>query len=161
MVYVGRIRRSMTHQELRERFLQFGQVECVSLHFRETGCVCTGGLFGAPSCPLTLPALVLSDHYAFVTFYNVKDAFAAIDNGSRLRRPDEKPLDLCFGGRRLFCSSRYTDLGKNLQTPLGHPESWRLPGRLEPAGTFWNLLPAPFTLVQLPDAAEGHQPPQA
>ncbi|TNN71260.1 Peroxisome proliferator-activated receptor gamma coactivator-related protein 1 [Liparis tanakae] len=37
VVYVGRIRRSMTHDELRERFSQFGVVECVSLHFRERG----------------------------------------------------------------------------------------------------------------------------
>lgn len=41
MVYVGRISGSMTPDELRERFLQFGQVECVSLHFRETGFVRT------------------------------------------------------------------------------------------------------------------------
>lgn len=44
MVYVGRICGSMTHDELRERFLQFGQVECVSLHFRETGSVCSAAL---------------------------------------------------------------------------------------------------------------------
>lgn len=37
VVYVGRIRRSMTHNELRERFAQFGDVECVSLHFRDRG----------------------------------------------------------------------------------------------------------------------------
>lgn len=37
VVYVGRICRSMTHDELRERFSQFGEVECVSLHFRERG----------------------------------------------------------------------------------------------------------------------------
>lgn len=41
VVYVGRICGSMTPDELTERFLQFGQVECVSLHFRETGLVCT------------------------------------------------------------------------------------------------------------------------
>lgn len=53
-----------------------------------------------------------SDHYGFVTFYNMNDAFAAIDNGSKLRRPDELPFDLCFGGRRQFCNSDYADLGK-------------------------------------------------
>lgn len=53
-----------------------------------------------------------SDHYAFVTFYDMNDAFAAIDNGSKLRRPDELPFDLCFGGRRQFCNSDYADLGK-------------------------------------------------
>lgn len=43
VVYVGRIRSSMTHDELRERFAQFGEVECVSLHFRDRGCVCSMG----------------------------------------------------------------------------------------------------------------------
>ncbi|KAM9362970.1 uncharacterized protein ABDE67_011853 isoform 2-T2 [Symphorus nematophorus] len=90
VVYVGRICRSMTHSELRERFSQFGEVECVSLHFRERG-----------------------DHYGFVTFYNMDDAFAAIDNGGKLRRPDELPFDLCFGGRRQFCNSDYADLDAN------------------------------------------------
>lgn len=40
------------------------------------------------------------------------DAFAAIDNGGKLRRPDELPFDLCFGGRRQFCNSNYADLGE-------------------------------------------------
>ncbi|MEQ2217607.1 hypothetical protein XENOCAPTIV_016435, partial [Xenoophorus captivus] len=87
VVYVGRIRRTMTHDELRERFSQFGEVECVSLHFRDGG-----------------------DHYGFVTFYNTENAFAAIDNGGKLRNPDELPFDLCFGGRRQFCNSDYSDL---------------------------------------------------
>ncbi|KAF7661166.1 hypothetical protein LDENG_00267770 [Lucifuga dentata] len=87
VVYVGHIRRSMTHDELRERFSLFGEVECVSLHFRDGG-----------------------DHYGFVTFYNMEDAFAAIDNGSKTRRPDELPFDICFGGRRQFCTSYYSDL---------------------------------------------------
>ncbi|XP_029951092.1 peroxisome proliferator-activated receptor gamma coactivator-related protein 1 isoform X2 [Salarias fasciatus] len=90
VVYVGRIRRTMTHEELRERFAQFGDVECVSLHFRDRG-----------------------DHYGFVTFYNMEDAFAAIDNGGKLRRPDELPFDICFGGRRQFCNSHYSDLDAN------------------------------------------------
>lgn len=90
VVYVGRICRSMTHDELRERFTQFGEVECVSLHFRDRG-----------------------DHYGFVTFYNMKDAFAAIDNGGKLRKPDELPFDICFGGRRQFCNSHYADLDAN------------------------------------------------
>lgn len=55
-----------------------------------------------------------SDHYGFVTFYNMNDAFAAIDNGSKLRRPDELPFDLCFGGRRQFCNSDYADLGETI-----------------------------------------------
>ncbi|XP_037830567.1 peroxisome proliferator-activated receptor gamma coactivator-related protein 1 [Kryptolebias marmoratus] len=90
VVYVGRIRRTMTEDELSERFSQFGEVECVSLHFRDRG-----------------------DHYGFVTFYNMEDAFAAIDNGGKLRKPDELPFDICFGGRRQFCNTGYADLDAN------------------------------------------------
>lgn len=53
VVYVGRICGSMTPDELRERFLQFGQVECVSLHFRETGFVCTSFFTGELGVRLT------------------------------------------------------------------------------------------------------------
>ncbi|XP_029002000.1 peroxisome proliferator-activated receptor gamma coactivator-related protein 1 isoform X2 [Betta splendens] len=95
VVYVGRIRRSMTHSELRDRFSQFGEVECVSLHFRDRG-----------------------DHYAFVTFFTMEDAFAAIDNGGKLRQPDELPFDICFGGRRQFCNSNYSDLDADRDTEL-------------------------------------------
>uniref|UniRef100_A0A1A7WIE0 Peroxisome proliferator-activated receptor gamma, coactivator-related 1 n=1 Tax=Iconisemion striatum TaxID=60296 RepID=A0A1A7WIE0_9TELE len=100
VVYVGRIRRTMTHNELRERFSHFGEVECVSLHFRERG-----------------------DHYAFVTFYNMKDAFAAIDNGGKLRKSDELPFDICFGGRRQFCNSNYADLDANREAEPAPPTS--------------------------------------
>lgn len=51
------------------------------------------------------------DNYGFVTYYNKKDAFTAIENGSKLRKPDELPFDLCFGGRRQFCQTSYADLG--------------------------------------------------
>ncbi|KAM4600256.1 uncharacterized protein pprc1 [Fundulus diaphanus] len=87
VVYVGRIRASMTLRELRERFSYFGEIEECTLHFREHG-----------------------DNYGFVTYYNTKDAFTAIENGSKLRMPDELPFDLCFGGRRQFCRSSYADL---------------------------------------------------
>lgn len=51
------------------------------------------------------------DNYGFVTYYNTKDAFTAIENGSKLRKSDELPFDLCFGGRRQFCQTSYADLG--------------------------------------------------
>lgn len=51
------------------------------------------------------------DNYGFVTYYDNKDAFTAIENGSKLRKPDELPFDLCFGGRRQFCQTSYADLG--------------------------------------------------
>ncbi|XP_036401492.1 peroxisome proliferator-activated receptor gamma coactivator-related protein 1-like [Megalops cyprinoides] len=90
VVYVGRIRGGMTRKELKERFSQYGEIEECTLHFREYG-----------------------DNYGFVTYYNTKDAFTAIENGSKLRQSDELPFDLCFGGRRQFCKSSYADLDSN------------------------------------------------
>ncbi|XP_022617766.1 peroxisome proliferator-activated receptor gamma coactivator-related protein 1 [Seriola dumerili] len=87
VVYVGRIRGTMTQKELRERFTLFGEIEDCTLHFRDHG-----------------------DNYGFVTYYDTKDAFRAIENGSKLRKPDELPFDLCFGGRRQFCQTGYSDL---------------------------------------------------
>lgn len=90
VVYVGRIRGTMTRKELRERFSLYGEIEECTLHFRDHG-----------------------DNYGFVTYYDTKDAFTAIENGSKLRRPDELPFDLCFGGRRQFCQTSYADLDSN------------------------------------------------
>ncbi|XP_035027924.2 peroxisome proliferator-activated receptor gamma coactivator-related protein 1 [Hippoglossus stenolepis] len=87
VVYVGRIRGTMTQKELKERFSYFGEIEDCTLHFRDHG-----------------------DNYGFVTYYDTKHAFTAIENGSKLRKPDELPFDLCFGGRRQFCKSNYADL---------------------------------------------------
>ncbi|KAK0135618.1 Peroxisome proliferator-activated receptor gamma coactivator-related protein 1 [Merluccius polli] len=90
VVYVGRIRGTMTQNELRERFSLYGEIEDCTLHFREQG-----------------------DNYGFVTYYDTKNAFTAIENGSKLRKPDELPFDLCFGGRRQFCKTSYADLDSN------------------------------------------------
>uniref|UniRef100_A0A3Q3MJZ4 PPARG related coactivator 1 n=1 Tax=Labrus bergylta TaxID=56723 RepID=A0A3Q3MJZ4_9LABR len=90
VVYVGRIRGTMTQKELQERFSLFGEIEECTLHFRDHG-----------------------DNYGFVTYYDTKDAFTAIENGSKLRKPDELPFDLCFGGRRQFCQTSYADLDSN------------------------------------------------
>ncbi|XP_068578985.1 peroxisome proliferator-activated receptor gamma coactivator-related protein 1 [Cebidichthys violaceus] len=87
VVYIGRIRGTMTQKELKERFSLFGEIEECTLHFRDHG-----------------------DNYGFVTYYDTKNAFTAIENGSKLRKPDELPFDLCFGGRRQFCKSNYADL---------------------------------------------------
>ncbi|XP_029306465.1 peroxisome proliferator-activated receptor gamma coactivator-related protein 1 [Cottoperca gobio] len=87
VVYVGRIRGTMTQKELKERFSLFGEIEECTLHFRDHG-----------------------DNYGFVTYYDTKNAFTAIENGSKLRKSDELPFDLCFGGRRQFCKSNYADL---------------------------------------------------
>uniref|UniRef100_A0A673BEX4 PPARG related coactivator 1 n=1 Tax=Sphaeramia orbicularis TaxID=375764 RepID=A0A673BEX4_9TELE len=83
----GRIRSTMTQKELKERFSFFGEIEDCTLHFRDHG-----------------------DNYGFVTYYNTNDAFVAIENGSKLRKSDELPFDLCFGGRRQFCKTTYADL---------------------------------------------------
>ncbi|CAJ1067605.1 peroxisome proliferator-activated receptor gamma coactivator-related protein 1 [Xyrichtys novacula] len=90
VVYVGRIRGTMTQKELKERFSLFGDIEDCTLHFRDHG-----------------------DNYGFVTYYSTKDAFTAIENGGKLRKPDELPFDLCFGGRRQFCQTSYADLDSN------------------------------------------------
>ncbi|KAK3554443.1 hypothetical protein QTP70_023017, partial [Hemibagrus guttatus] len=90
VVYIGRIHGSMTRKELKERFSYFGEIEECTVHFREHG-----------------------DNYGFVTYYNKKDAFNAIENGSKLRQPNELPFDLCFGGRRQFCRTTYADLDSN------------------------------------------------
>lgn len=90
VVYVGRIRGTMTEDELRERFALFGKIEDCTVHFRSRG-----------------------DNYGFVTYYNTDDAFAAIEKGTKLRQPDELPFDICFGGRRQFCQSNYMDLDSN------------------------------------------------
>ncbi|KAK6328918.1 hypothetical protein J4Q44_G00008960 [Coregonus suidteri] len=90
VVYVGRIRETMTRKELKERFSLYGEIEECTLHFRGHG-----------------------DNYGFVTYYDTKDAFTAIENGGKLRKPDELPFDLCFGGRRQFCKTSYADLDSN------------------------------------------------
>ncbi|XP_059214879.1 peroxisome proliferator-activated receptor gamma coactivator-related protein 1 [Centropristis striata] len=90
VVYVGRIRGTMTQKELKDRFSLFGEIEECTLHFRDHG-----------------------DNYGFVTYYDTKNAFNAIENGSKLRKPDELPFDLCFGGRRQFCKTNYADLDSN------------------------------------------------
>ncbi|XP_072516142.1 uncharacterized protein [Salminus brasiliensis] len=93
VVYVGRIRGTMTTDELRERFTLFGKIEDCTVHLRSRG-----------------------DNYGFVTYYKKDDAFAAIENGAKLRQPDELPFDICFGGRRQFCRSNYADLDSNRDT---------------------------------------------
>ncbi|XP_067656311.1 peroxisome proliferator-activated receptor gamma coactivator 1-alpha-like [Haliotis asinina] len=85
IVYVGKIPDGYTRRELRRRFGRFGEIEDVSVHFREYG-----------------------DNYGFVTFNYTCDAYAAIEQGNMI--PGEKTFDLCFGGRRQFCDTDYADL---------------------------------------------------
>ncbi|KAE8590599.1 hypothetical protein XENTR_v10018123 [Xenopus tropicalis] len=90
VVYIGKINSRMTRSELKSRFSAFGEIEECTIHFREEG-----------------------DNYGFVTYRYTCEAFAAIENGHKLRLPDELPFDLCFGGRRQFCKSSYADLDSN------------------------------------------------
>ncbi|XP_077100063.1 peroxisome proliferator-activated receptor gamma coactivator-related protein 1-like [Siphateles boraxobius] len=90
VVYVGGIRGNMSASDLTDRFSLFGKVEDCTIHIRSHG-----------------------DNYGFVTYYSRDAAYAAIENGSKLRRSDELPFDLCFGGRRQFCKSNYADLDSN------------------------------------------------
>ncbi|XP_066475944.1 peroxisome proliferator-activated receptor gamma coactivator-related protein 1 [Tiliqua scincoides] len=90
VVFIGKIPNRMTRSELRHRFSVFGEIEDCTLHFREQG-----------------------DNYGFVTYRYAEEAFAAIEGGNAVRRPDEQPFDLCFGGRRQFCKRSYADLDSN------------------------------------------------
>ncbi|XP_071420051.1 peroxisome proliferator-activated receptor gamma coactivator-related protein 1 isoform X2 [Pithys albifrons albifrons] len=90
VVFIGKIPSRMTQSELRHRFSVFGDIEECTLHFRSEG-----------------------DNYGFVTYRYAEEAFAAIESGHKLRRPDEQPFDLCFGGRRQFCGRNYADLDSN------------------------------------------------
>lgn len=90
VVYVGGIRGSMSPSDLTDRFSLFGKVEDCTVHLRSHG-----------------------ENYGFITYHNTDDACDAVENGGKLRRPDELPFDLCFGGRRQFCKSIYADLDSN------------------------------------------------
>lgn len=48
-------------------------------------------------------------NYGFVTFGYKVDAYDAVENGNN--DPSLPNYDLSFGGRRLFCRQRYSDLG--------------------------------------------------
>uniref|UniRef100_UPI00358FA790 peroxisome proliferator-activated receptor gamma coactivator-related protein 1-like isoform X2 n=1 Tax=Myxine glutinosa TaxID=7769 RepID=UPI00358FA790 len=87
VVYIGKILDGTTTMDLRQRFQVFGEVENCSVHFRE-----------------------YRDNYAFVTYRFTCDAFAAVEKGHSLRLAHEPPFDLCFGGRRQFCKTSYSDL---------------------------------------------------
>lgn len=66
------------------------------------------------------------DNYGFVTYRYAEEAFAAIESGHKLRRPDEQPFDLCFGGRRQFCRRNYADLGELRSLQVGGLALWVL-----------------------------------
>ncbi|XP_051865398.1 peroxisome proliferator-activated receptor gamma coactivator 1-alpha isoform X3 [Pristis pectinata] len=90
VIYVGKVRGDITRTELKRRFEVFGEIEECTVHLREDG-----------------------DNYGFITYRYTCDAFAALENGHTLRRSNEPPFELCFGGRRQFYKSNYADLDSN------------------------------------------------
>ncbi|XP_078485357.1 LOW QUALITY PROTEIN: uncharacterized protein LOC100184997 [Ciona intestinalis] len=88
VMYVGRIDLTTTRNDLRKRFQKFGEIEDVTLYFRQD-----------------------RDSYGFVTFRYTCDTFTAIEQGNN---GDVElfwwKYDLCFGGRRQFCQVDYADL---------------------------------------------------
>lgn len=65
----------------------------------------------APACfVVEIAKLFFRLNYGFVTFAYKVDAYDAVENGNN--DPDLPKYDLSFGGRRLFCRQRYSDLGK-------------------------------------------------
>ncbi|CAH1375395.1 unnamed protein product [Tenebrio molitor] len=85
VVYVGRISKGTTKEDLRRRFLPFGTITNVSLHFRDYG-----------------------DNYGFVTFGKKEDAYEAVEHGND--GSVYPKYELSFGGRRIFCQTSYSDL---------------------------------------------------
>ncbi|XP_046805456.1 probable GPI-anchored adhesin-like protein PGA55 [Lucilia cuprina] len=85
IVYVGRIEQETTKDMLRRKFLQYGTIKQISIHYKDTGM-----------------------KYGFVTFERSQDAFSAIDNSTR--DPQINMYDVSFGGRRAFCRASYADL---------------------------------------------------
>ncbi|GAA6104255.1 peroxisome proliferator-activated receptor gamma coactivator 1-alpha isoform X3 [Tachysurus ichikawai] len=87
VLYVGRLRADSTRSELKRRFEVFGEIEECAINLRHNG-----------------------DNFGFITYRYTCDAFAALENGHTLRRPNEPQFKLCFGGQKQFCKSNYTDL---------------------------------------------------
>ncbi|KAH8418000.1 hypothetical protein KR222_010194, partial [Zaprionus bogoriensis] len=85
IVYVGRIEQETTKEMLRRKFLRYGSIKNITIHYKENGM-----------------------KYGFVTFECAQDAFTAIDSSPR----DEQinMYDISFGGRRAFCRASYADL---------------------------------------------------
>ncbi|XP_055840949.1 uncharacterized protein LOC129908483 [Episyrphus balteatus] len=85
IVYVGRIGQDTTKEMLRRKFIVYGPIKQITIHYKDTGM-----------------------KYGFVTFEKSEDAFRVIDSGPK----DEtiNMYDISFGGRRAFCRASYADL---------------------------------------------------
>ncbi|XP_068152088.1 uncharacterized protein srl isoform X2 [Drosophila tropicalis] len=85
IVYVGRIETETTKEMLRRKFLPYGSIKQITIHYKENGM-----------------------KYGFVTYERAHDAFTAIDTSAR--DPQINMYDISFGGRRAFCRASYADL---------------------------------------------------
>lgn len=85
IVYVGRIEPETTKEILRRKFIPFGPIKNITIHYKDTGM-----------------------KYGFVTFEKSEDAFRVIDSGSK--NESIQNYDISFGGRRAFCRTSYADL---------------------------------------------------
>ncbi|XP_017119890.1 uncharacterized protein LOC108141174 [Drosophila elegans] len=85
IVYVGRIEQETTKELLRRKFLPYGSIKQITIHYKENGM-----------------------KYGFVTFERAQDAFTAIDTSPRDAQINM--YDISFGGRRAFCRASYADL---------------------------------------------------
>ncbi|XP_034661334.1 serine/arginine repetitive matrix protein 2 [Drosophila subobscura] len=85
IVYVGRIEQETTKELLRQKFLAYGSIKQITIHYKENGM-----------------------KYGFVTYERAQDAFTAIDTSPR--DPQINMYDISFGGRRAFCRASYADL---------------------------------------------------
>ncbi|XP_059610332.1 general transcriptional corepressor trfA isoform X2 [Phlebotomus argentipes] len=86
IVYVGKLEQDLTKDDLKRKFLTFGPITKITLHYKE----------------------VTRMRYGFVTFERARDAYEAIDSGSK--NPELNHYDISFGGRRAFCRASYSDL---------------------------------------------------
>ncbi|KAH8369224.1 hypothetical protein KR009_004772 [Drosophila setifemur] len=85
IVYVGRIEQETSKEVLRRKFLAYGSIKQITIHYKENGM-----------------------KYGFVTYERAQDAFTAIDTSPR--DPQINMYDISFGGRRAFCRASYADL---------------------------------------------------
>lgn len=89
IVYVGRLESTLKREDLRRKFIKFGRIKQVTIHYKESGA-----------------------KYGFVTFEKPQDAYKAIDTSSK--DPTLSDYDVSFGGRRAFCRTEYADLDGDL-----------------------------------------------
>ncbi|CAD7083730.1 unnamed protein product [Hermetia illucens] len=85
IVYVGRIERETSKEDLKRKFISYGPIRQITVHYKDTGM-----------------------KYGFVTYEKAQDAYQVIDRS--MNDPKINMYDISFGGRRAFCRATYSDL---------------------------------------------------